>query len=99
MEDYVVLYKGILKFPFLQKQVSVFGVSTASIAMGASAAGVAKAILKEATESAQAVIDKLTTIREELKAAMLLTGSANISQLAKARHVILGETRQWMEQL
>ena len=71
----------------------------ASIAMGASAAGVAKAILKEATESAQAVIDKLTTIREELKAAMLLTGSANISQLAKARHVILGETRQWMEQL
>ena len=67
--------------------------------MGASAAGVAKAILKEATESAQAVIDKLTTIREELKAAMLLTGSANISQLAKARHVILGETRQWMEQL
>ena len=71
----------------------------ASIAMGASSAGVANVILKEATQSAKAVMDKLTIIREELKAAMLLTGCKNLSELSKARHVILGETKQWMDQL
>ena len=71
----------------------------ASIAMGATCAGVANSVLREATESAQAVIDKLTIIREELRAAMLLTGSANLDALAKARHVVLGETRQWIDAL
>ena len=71
----------------------------ASIAMGATAAGVAKIILKEATESAEAVIEKLTVLKEELRAAMLLTGCKNLEQLAKARYVVLGETKQWMDQL
>ena len=61
--------------------------------------GVANAVLREATESAQAVIDKLTIIREELRAAMLLTGSADLAALAKARHVVLGQTRQWIDAL
>ncbi|MBQ8179572.1 MAG: type 2 isopentenyl-diphosphate Delta-isomerase [Candidatus Methanomethylophilaceae archaeon] len=71
----------------------------ASIAMGATAAGVANIVLGEATQSAEAVIEKLTVIREELRAAMFLTGSRNLSQLARAKHVVLGETRQWMDQL
>ncbi len=71
----------------------------ASIAMGATCAGVANAVLREATESAQAVIDKLTIIREELRAAMLLTGSADLEALSKARHVVLGQTRQWIDAL
>ena len=71
----------------------------ASIAMGATCAGVANAVLREATESAQAVIDKLTIIREELRAAMLLTGSADLEALAGARHVVLGQTRQWIDAL
>jgi isopentenyl-diphosphate delta-isomerase, type 2 len=69
----------------------------AAIAMGACGAGVAHAVLREATESADAVMDKLILIREELRAAMLLTGSSDIKQLSKVRHVILGETRQWLE--
>ena len=69
----------------------------ASIAMGATCAGVAHAVLREATESAEAVIEKLTIIREELRAAMLLTGSADLKALSQARHVVLGETRQWIE--
>ena len=69
----------------------------AAVAMGACCAGVAHAVLREATESADAVMEKLTLIKEELRAAMLLTGSADIKQLSKARHVILGETRQWLE--
>lgn len=70
-----------------------------SIAMGATCAGVANIILKEATESAEAVKKKLTIIREELKTAMLLTGSKDLKQLSKARYVVLGETREWMEQI
>lgn len=70
-----------------------------SIAMGATCAGIANIILKEATESAEAVKKKLTIIREELKTAMLLTGSKDLKQLSKARYVVLGETREWMEQI
>ncbi len=71
----------------------------ASISMGATAAGVANIILKEASESADAVKEKLTIIMEELKTAMLLTGSKDLKQLSKARYVVLGETKEWMEQL
>lgn len=71
----------------------------ASISMGATAAGVANVILKEASESADAVKEKLTIIMEELKTAMLLTGSKDLKQLSKAQHVVLGETKEWMDQL
>ncbi len=71
----------------------------ASIALGASCAGVANAVLREACESADAVINKLTVIREELKAAMLLTGSPDLKSLSGSRHVILGESRKWLESI
>lgn len=71
----------------------------ASVAMGATAAGIANAVLKEAMDSADAVIEKLTVIKEELKAAMLLTGSRDLKALSKARYVVLGETKEWMDQL
>ena len=70
-----------------------------SIAMGASCAGVANAILKEATVSADAVVKKLNVIKEELKVAMLLTGCSDIKQLSNARYIVLGKTRQWLEGL
>lgn len=70
-----------------------------SIAMGATCGGVAKAILNEAMESAEAVKNKLTIIKEELKAAMLLTGCKNLDELSRARHVVLRETRQWIDEL
>ena len=73
--------------------------AASSIAMGACCAGAAHAVLRESTESSDAAIEKLTLIREELKAAMLLTGSADIKQLSKARYVVLGETKQWLEGL
>lgn len=71
----------------------------AAITLGAMCGGVANAILREATESAEAVKKKLIIIREELRAAMLLTGSKNLSELSKARKVVLGETRQWIDAL
>jgi isopentenyl-diphosphate Delta-isomerase len=71
----------------------------ASIAMGASCAGVAHCVLREATESSEAVKQKLMLIKEELRAAMMLTGSENIKQLSKTRYVILGESKEWLEGL
>lgn len=59
----------------------------------------ANAVLREATESADAVKKKLTVLKEELRAAMLLTGSKDLKALAGTRHVILGETRQWIDAL
>jgi isopentenyl-diphosphate delta-isomerase len=73
--------------------------AAAAVAMGACCAGVAHAVLREATESAAAVRDKLTLIREELRAAMMLTGSRDIKQLSGADYIILGETRDWLEGL
>jgi isopentenyl-diphosphate delta-isomerase len=70
-----------------------------SVAMGATAAGVANVVLKEAMESADAVKQKLTIICEELKAAMLLTGCKDLASLSKAKYVVLGETKDWMDQL
>ncbi len=70
-----------------------------AIAMGASCAGTANSVLKEAMESADAVKQKLTIMKEELRTAMLLTGSKDLKQLSKAKYVILGETKQWMDQL
>lgn len=67
-----------------------------SIVLGASMAGAAAPLLEAAAESADAVRKVLTIIREELKAAMLLTGSPDIASLSKAGAVIIGETRQWI---
>jgi len=67
-----------------------------AIALGAVCAGAANLVLEEALESAEAVKKKLTIIKEELKAAMLLTGSSDIKELSGKKYVVLGETAQWM---
>jgi isopentenyl diphosphate isomerase/L-lactate dehydrogenase-like FMN-dependent dehydrogenase len=41
----------------------------------------------------------LELVENELKAAMLLTGCANVSALRTAPRVVSGELRQWLEQL
>ncbi|MDR1404795.1 MAG: type 2 isopentenyl-diphosphate Delta-isomerase [Candidatus Methanoplasma sp.] len=76
------------------------GIHVASaIAMGACCAGAAHALLREATESSDAVAEKLMLIREELRAAMLLTGSENIKRLSGAKYIVIGQTKQWLEGL
>lgn len=67
-----------------------------AIAMGASCVGAANLVLSEAMDSAEAVKRKLIIIREELKAAMMLTGSSNIKELSQRRYVLLGQTEQWI---
>lgn len=91
---------GCSGLPLIASGGILDGIHVASaIAMGASCAGMANAILREACESADAVKEKLTIIKEELKAAMLLTGSKDIKALSKAKHVVLGESRAWMESI
>ena len=70
-----------------------------SISMGACCAGAANIVLKEALISADAVKKKLMMIREELRAAMMLTGSKNVNALAAAKYVVLGRTKEWTDQL
>ncbi len=91
---------GCSGLPLIASGGILDGIHVASaIAMGASCAGMANAILREACESADAVKEKLTIIKEELKAAMLLTGSKDIKALSEAKHVVLGESRAWMESI
>jgi isopentenyl-diphosphate delta-isomerase len=56
-----------------------------ALAMGASLVGFALPVLKAAQTSHQAVVDKLTSLAEELKRTMLLLGTENIEALKKVR--------------
>ena len=85
------------KLPLIASGGILDGTHVASaVAMGACAGGLARAVLKEATESAEAVKNKLILVREELRTAMMLTGCKNIKELSKARKAVLGHTAEWL---
>jgi isopentenyl-diphosphate delta-isomerase len=65
------------------------------IVVGADCAGVARAVLREAMESREAVENKLSLIIEEMRIAMFLTGSKNVRELGNAQHIITGTTKEW----
>ncbi len=66
-----------------------------ALALGASAVGVASQLLEPATKSAQAVKEELENLVRELRAAMFLTGSVNLAELAKAGYVMTGRSAIW----
>jgi isopentenyl-diphosphate delta-isomerase len=68
------------------------------MALGASCAGMARAVLADALESKEKVVERLSLIREEFRAAMFLTGCGNVGALAKQRCILTGETREWLSQ-
>ncbi len=67
-----------------------------AISLGACCAGAANLVLKEAMQSADAVEDRLLDIISEFKAAMMLTGSANVEQISSRRKIITGKCREWL---
>lgn len=69
-----------------------------SMALGASAAGLAKPLLLPALTSLQAVERTIQTVHQELKMTMFLTGSKTISDLRKTPLVIVGNTYHWLTQ-
>jgi isopentenyl-diphosphate delta-isomerase len=67
--------------------------------LGAACAGAAMAVLPEAMESADKVIEKLRIMQAEFRAAMFLVGAKRVSELAGKRYVLVGETKEWISQL
>src|SRR5438445_67073 len=67
------------------------------IALGASAAGMAKPMLEAAKVSAEAVVQELRAVIEELKAAMFLIGASNLDELREARCIVNKPTADWID--
>ena len=67
------------------------------IALGASAAGMAKPMLEAAKVSAEAVVQELRAVIEELKAAMFLVGASNLEELREARCIVNKPTADWID--
>ena len=69
------------------------------IALGATAAGMAKPMLEAAKVSADAVVQELRAVIEELKAAMFLTGAASVAELQERHAIVSPPTATWLEML
>jgi len=69
-----------------------------AIALGAHYGGLALPMLKSASSGEKGALLRLTTVIEELKNAMFLTGSKNLNALRNAPLVITGTTYQWLSQ-
>ncbi len=73
------------------------GLDTArALCLGASAAGIAGALIKQASESKQAVLAELRNIIEELRVAMFLTASPTVQRLGRRECIITGPTKEWL---
>jgi isopentenyl-diphosphate delta-isomerase len=70
-----------------------------AIALGATAVGVGRPLLERALESARAVLDWIAGFELELRTAVYLTGGSRVCDLRDVPRVILGETKQWIDQL
>ena len=67
------------------------------IALGATAAGMAKPMLEAAKVSADAVVAELRGMIEELKAAMFLTGATSVPKLQERHAIVIRPTADWLE--
>jgi isopentenyl-diphosphate delta-isomerase len=82
--------------------IATGGVATGSdvaraIALGASAAGIARPTLKALREGGREGVERfLDDVERELRAVMLLTGSKDLAALRKAPRMITGSLRDWM---
>ena len=70
-----------------------------ALVLGASAAGIARRLLKPAMESPEAVMKEIEGIMNELKVAMFLLGARNVQSLRNSRFIVHGALRDWFEQM
>jgi isopentenyl-diphosphate delta-isomerase len=71
-----------------------------AIALGATAAGIARPVLRALSGGGRAAaLAYLDAIENELRAAMLLTGSPDVASLRRAPRVVVGELASWLSQL
>jgi isopentenyl-diphosphate delta-isomerase len=59
-----------------------------ALALGATLAGVASPFLKAAVESAQAVVDEIELLAQELRIACFVSGAANVEQLREPGRLV-----------
>ena len=89
----------------LQTVIATGGVATGldvakAIALGATAAGIARPVLRALVSGGRAAAGALLDgVLGELRAAMLLTGSANLAGLRRVPRVVGSELSAWVEQL
>ncbi|AHG00638.1 isopentenyl pyrophosphate isomerase [Halostagnicola larsenii XH-48] len=69
-----------------------------AIALGARAGGLAKPFLAPAGQGTEAVVDLIETLSLELRTAMFVTGSASIEELQETDYVVLGRTKEYLEE-
>jgi isopentenyl-diphosphate delta-isomerase len=72
---------------------------TRAIVLGASAAGIARPLLRPAMDGIHSLLEELEIIIDELRAAMFLMGAEKISALRHQKAIITGPTGLWVEQL
>lgn len=70
-----------------------------AVALGASAGGLAKPFLKPAAQGNDEALEAVKDVVAELRTAMFVTGSNDIDELSKARSVVTGKTREYLNQL
>jgi len=71
-----------------------------AIALGATAAGIARPVLRALAAHGRAgAMAWLDGVEAELRAAMLLTGSRDVATLRRAPRVVVGELGAWISQL
>ena len=70
-----------------------------ALAVGANLVGVARPLLNCAIKGYEAVVDWLETFFSELSIAMFLSAARSIKELQQKKVVILGRSREWLEQL
>jgi isopentenyl-diphosphate delta-isomerase len=71
-----------------------------ALALGASAAGIARPVLRALVAGGRAAaMAFLDAVEAELRATMLLTGSRDVAALKRAHRVVVGELAAWIAQL
>ncbi|MEM3852232.1 MAG: type 2 isopentenyl-diphosphate Delta-isomerase [Methanomassiliicoccales archaeon] len=68
-----------------------------ALILGASAAGIAGAVIRQAVKGKKEVLSEIQAMLQELKAAMFLSSCADIASLSTAEYMLSGRTRKWVE--
>ena len=96
----VALLRGLaLKTVFATGGISSGLDIAKAIALGATAGGIARPLLQALDQGGKAAAEQLLSQAEnELRTAMLLTGSRTLHDLRRAPRVLVGELKDWLEQ-
>lgn len=69
-----------------------------ALAMGANLAGIAMPVLRSSVKGYEETVDLIKIFIAQLTAAAFLMGAKNLSELRGKEFIILGKTREWIEQ-